>query len=92
MKTLVVNRKIIVSIIAVMLLTYSMQSISYGQDDVSSKVVRGRSLVWVKQLVVTPGETNASLKVSFIDRFFEPNKRALPSSIGVAKTLKEIGS
>ena len=32
MKTLVVNRKIIVSIFAVLLLTYSVQGISYGQD------------------------------------------------------------
>ena len=75
MKTLVVNRKIIVSIIAVMLLTYSMQSISYGQDDV---LPGGEGTLFSvgETLVVTPGETNASLKVSFIDRFFEPNKRA----------------
>ena len=32
MKILVVNRKIIVSILAVMLLTYSIQGISYAQD------------------------------------------------------------
>ena len=34
MKTLFVNRNIIVSIFAVMLLTYSIQGISYAQDDV----------------------------------------------------------
>ena len=32
MKTLLVNRNVIVSIFVVMLLTYSIQGISYGQD------------------------------------------------------------
>ena len=56
MKTLVVNRNIIVSIFAVFLLIYGVQSISYGQEDGTP--------------TVTAGETNTSLKVSFTDLFF----------------------
>ena len=75
MKTLVVNGKIIVSILTVMLLTCSVQGISYAQDDV---LPGGEGTLFSvgETLVVTPGETNTSLKVSFIDRFFEPNKRS----------------
>ena len=75
MKTLFVNRNIIVSIFAVMLLTYSIQGISYAQDDVLPGD-EGILFDVGETLVVTSGETNTSLKVSFIDRFFEPNKRA----------------
>jgi len=75
MKTLIINRKIIVSILTVILLTYSVQGVSYAQDDV---LPGGEGTLFSvgETLVVTPGETNTSLKVSFIDRFFEPNKRA----------------
>ena len=38
--------------------------------------VRAILIDFGEKLVVTPGETNTSLKVSFIDRFLEPNKRA----------------
>ena len=50
MKTLFLNRNLIVSIFVVMLLTYSIQGISYGQE---------------KAPTVTPGETNTSLVASF---------------------------
>ncbi len=50
MKMLSVNRNLIVSIIAVMLLIYGGQSISYGQG---------------KAPIITPGEINTTLKVSF---------------------------
>ncbi len=75
MKILVVNRNVIVSIFAVALLTYSIQGMSYAQDDV---LPGGEGTLFSvgETLVVTPGETNTSLKVSFIDRVFEPNKRA----------------
>ncbi len=75
MKMLIVNRNLIVSILTVMLLTYSVQGVSYAQDDV---LPGGEGTLFSvgETLVVTPGETNTSLKVSFIDRFFEPNKRA----------------
>ncbi|MCG9134423.1 leucine-rich repeat domain-containing protein [Candidatus Poribacteria bacterium] len=75
MKTLFVNRNIIVSIFAVMLLIYGVQGMSYAQDDV---LPGGEGVLFDagETLVVTPGESNTSLKVSFIDRFFEPNKRA----------------
>ena len=66
MKMLKVNRKIIVSIFTVVLLTYSMQDISPGAGELFD---RGETLV------VTPGETNTSLKVIFIDRSYEVNKR-----------------
>ena len=69
MKTLVVNRNVIVSIFVVMLLTYGIQGMSYAQDDV---LPGGEGTLFDvgETLVVTPGETNTSLKVSFIDRFF----------------------
>ena len=75
MKTLVVNRNVIVSIFTVMLLIYGVQGMSYAQDDV---LPGGEGVLFDvgETLVVTPGESNTSLKVSFIDRFFEPNKRA----------------
>ena len=75
MKTLIVNRNLIVSMFVVMLLTYGIQGMSYAQDDV---LPGGEGTLFDvgETLVVTPGETNTSLKVSFIDRFFEPNKRA----------------
>ena len=75
MKTLFVNRNIIVSIFATMLLLYGVQGISYAQDDVLPGD-EGTLFSVGETLVVTPSETNTSLKVSFIDRFFEPNKRA----------------
>ena len=40
MKTLVVNRNIIVSIFAVFLLIYGVQSISYGQEDGTLRPLR----------------------------------------------------
>ena len=75
MKTLVMKRNILVSIFTIMLLIYSMQGISYAQDDV---LPGGEGTLFSvgETLVVTPGETNTSLKVSFIDRVFEPSKRA----------------
>ena len=75
MKTLVVNRNIIASIFTTMFLICSVQGISYAQDDVLPGD-EGTLFSVGETLVVTPGETNTSLKVSFIDRFFEPNKRA----------------
>ena len=59
MKTLVVNRNIIVSIFVVMLLIYGLQGISYGQYEVEGEAP-----------IVTPGETNTSLVVSFRDYFY----------------------
>ena len=50
MKTLIVNRKIYVSIITVLLLICGVQSISYSQTEVPT---------------VTPGETNTSMVVRF---------------------------
>ena len=50
MKTQVINRNILISIFAVMLLIYGSQSISYGDGEAST---------------VTPGETNTSLVVQF---------------------------
>ena len=75
MKTAFVNRNIIVSIFAIILLTHGVQSMSYAQDDV---LPGGEGILFDagETLVVTPSETNTSLKVSFIDRFFEPKKRA----------------
>ena len=61
MKTLVVNRNVIVSIFAVMLLTYSVQGISYGQE---------------KAPVVEAGEINTTLKVSFRDWFYPEDVEA----------------
>ena len=49
MKTLLVTRKMIVSIFTVILLVYGLQGISYGQG----------------VLTITPGETNTSLAVDF---------------------------
>ena len=62
MKTLVVNRNIIVSIFAVILLIYGVQSISYGQEYGTP--------------TVTAGETNTSLKVSFTDLFYAFDEKA----------------
>ena len=56
MKTLVVKRNIIVLIIAVMMLIYGVQGISYGQGEAPT---------------VTPSETNTSLIVSFKDSLWE---------------------
>ena len=50
MKTLVVNRRVIVSIFLVILLICGMQGVSYGQGDAPT---------------VTPGETNTSLVARF---------------------------
>ncbi len=51
MKRFIVNRKIIVIVTAIMLM-YSMQGVSYAQDDTPT---------------VAPSDTNTSLRVSFID-------------------------
>ena len=51
MKTLVLNRNIIVSIFSVIMLVYGVQGISYGQGEAPT---------------VTPGETNTSLIVRFL--------------------------
>ena len=75
MKVLFANRNNILSIFAVMLLTYSVQGVSYAQGDVLPGD-EGTLFSVGETLVVTPGETNTSLKVSFIDRIYEPNKRA----------------
>ena len=61
MKTLVVNRNIIVLIFAVMMLIYGGQGISYGQGGTPT---------------VTPGETNTSLRVSFIDFLYAFDENA----------------
>ena len=61
MKTLIVNRKTVVSILTTMLLIYWVQGISYGQ--------RGTP-------TVTPGDTNTSLRVSFTDFLFEYDENA----------------
>ena len=62
MKTLVVNRNIIVLVFAVMLLICGVQGISYGQEDGTP--------------TVTAGETNTSLKVSFTDLFYAFDEKA----------------
>ena len=59
MKTLFVNRNIIVSIFATMLLIYGVQSIGYAQGNAPT---------------VTPGENNTSLIVHFSD-FFEKREQ-----------------
>ena len=61
MKTLIVNRKTVVSILTTMLLIYWVQGISYGQGDTPT---------------VTPGDTNTSLRVSFTDFLFEYDENA----------------
>ena len=61
MRTLNVNRKTVVSILTTMLLIYWVQGISYGQGDAPT---------------VTPGETNTSLKVSFIDFLYAYDEKA----------------
>ena len=62
MKTLFVNRNIIVLIFTVMMLIYGVQGISYGQEDGTP--------------TVTAGETNTSLKVSFTDLFYAFDEKA----------------
>ena len=52
MKKLFVNRKITGSILVVMLLMFGVQGVSYAQDNTPT---------------VAPGDTNTSLRVSFID-------------------------
>ena len=59
MKTLVVNKKNIVSIVVVLLLTYGVQGTSYGQAEIPN--VYGQA----ETATVTPGETNTSLMVDF---------------------------
>ena len=61
MKTLFENRNIIVAIFAIMLLIYGVQSISYGQGGTPT---------------VTPGDTNTSLRVSFIDLLYAFDENA----------------
>ena len=57
-----VKRNIIVLIFTVMLLIYGVQSISYGQEDGTP--------------TVTAGETNTSIKVSFIDFLYAYDENA----------------
>ena len=61
MKSLLVNRNIIVSIITIMLLVYGIQDVSYGQGNMPT---------------VTPGDTNNSLRVSFIDFLYAFDENA----------------
>ena len=61
MKTLFVNRNIIVLIFTVMLLIYGVQGISYGIDSAPT---------------VTPGEINTTIGVSFIDFLFAYDENA----------------
>ena len=61
MKMLSVKRNIIVLIFTVMLLINGVQGISYGLDSAPT---------------VTPGETNTSIKVSFIDFLFAYDENA----------------
>ena len=61
MKTLFVNRNIIVLIFTVMLLIYGVQGISYGID---------------RAPTVTPGEINTTIGVSFIDFLFAYEENA----------------
>ena len=61
MKALIVNRKIIVSIIAVMLLIYGVQGVSYARDNTPT---------------IAPGDTNTSLRVSFIDFLYAFDENA----------------
>ena len=56
MKTLVVNRNLIVLIISVMLLIYGIQGISYGQGS---------------RPTVAPGNTNTTLIVSFKGSYYD---------------------
>ena len=81
MKTLVVNRNVIMSIFTVMLLTYSVPGISYGQLDAPA---------------VTPGETNTSLVVSFqitLDEEVDKNayqiqlRQKTPQGEGISKCV-----
>ncbi len=61
MKTLIVNRNIIVSIFAVMLLVYGVQGISYAQGSA---------------LTITPGETNTTIRVNFRDTFYAYDEKS----------------
>ena len=69
MKTLVVNRKIIVSIFTIMTLIYGIQGISYGQENlpiyVSPEEIQDKGYK-IDVPIITPGETNTSLIVSII--------------------------
>ncbi|MXV76115.1 T9SS type A sorting domain-containing protein [Candidatus Poribacteria bacterium] len=61
MKKLFVNRKIILSIIAGTLLIYGVQAVGYAQDNTPT---------------VAPGDTNTSLRVSFIDILYTFDENA----------------
>ena len=61
MKMLSVKQNIIVLFFTVMLLIYGVQGISYGQGEAPT---------------VTPGETNTSIKVSFIDFLYAYEENA----------------
>ncbi|MDE0684435.1 MAG: leucine-rich repeat domain-containing protein, partial [Candidatus Poribacteria bacterium] len=74
MRTLIVNRNIIVSIFTVMLLIYGVQGTSYAQDEVGPGD-EGTLFTRGYDTLVTPGETNTSLKVSLHDPMWEANKR-----------------
>ena len=81
MKTLVVNRNIIVLIFAVILLIYGVQGISHGQLDAPT---------------VTPGENNTSLVINFqimLDKDVDENayqiqlRRKTPQGGGISKCV-----
>ena len=69
MKTLGINRKIIVSIFTIMTLIYGIQGISYGQENlpiyVSPEEIQDKGYK-IDVPIITPGETNTSLIVSII--------------------------
>ena len=68
MKTLFVNQRVIVLIFAVTLLIYGVQGIGYSQN--FGDFARGENTP-----TVASGETNTSLRVSFLDRLYEADKR-----------------
>ena len=68
MKTLIMNRNIIVPIFVVMLLIYGVQGVSYGQ--------RLNYDLEGSPPTVTPGEINTTLKVSFPDIFYAYDENA----------------
>ena len=61
MKTLGINRKIIVSIFTIMTLIYGIQGISYGQENlpiyVSPEEIQDKGYK-IDVPIITPGETN----------------------------------
>ena len=69
MKTLFVNRNVIVSIFAIMFLIYGAQGISYGQNIppvfISYQEIQDKGYK-IDVPIITPGETNTSVTVSII--------------------------